>query len=130
MAEPTTTPGKDLERVCLLLAGAVGAGVHAGLAPSHLGEWPPLGVAFLAAAVVVSAAVAALAVRPASVRAASGLGLLLAGLVAAYAATRLAPLPPLDPEREPLDAIGLCTNAIEAAGVVLAFRLVRQGGTP
>ena len=51
--------------------------------------------------------------------------LLLAALIAAYAATRLVALPPLYPEREPLDAIGLVTVAVEAVGVLLALRLTR-----
>src|SRR5437016_1825923 len=47
-----------MNRTLLLLAGAVSAGVHAGLAPEHLHEWPPLRAAFVAAAAaVLSAAV-------------------------------------------------------------------------
>jgi hypothetical protein len=56
-----------LELLFLISAGAVGAGVHAAVAPAHL-------------------------------------------------ATRLAALPPLDPGREPFDALGICTSTIEALG--------------
>jgi hypothetical protein len=122
-----------MNRTALLLAGAVSAGVHAGLAPEHLHEWPPLGAAFVAAAAAVALSVAALVLRPASLWPPRILGALLGGLVVAYALTRLAALPPLDPDREPLDLLGVCTCAIEAAGLVAAVRprltLVIPGGT-
>jgi hypothetical protein len=80
--------------------------------------------------------------RPASPWPPRLLGALLGSLVVAYALTRLAALPPLDPEREPLDLLGVCTCAVEAAGVAAAMRLgrprrsrrltlaVTSGGTP
>lgn len=121
---------RSLELTGVLLAGSVAAGVHAGLAPGHLREWPPLGAAFVAAAVVASVAVAMLAVRPASAPPLRALGLLLAALVVGYASTRLAALPPLDPEREPVDPLGVATSAIEALGLLLALHLsVPRGGT-
>jgi hypothetical protein len=116
----------------LVLAGAVSAGVHAGLAPEHLHEWPPLGAAFVAAAAAAALAVVALVLRPASAWPPRTLGALLGGLVVAYALTRLAALPPLDPEREALDLLGVCTSAVEALGVAAALRLapiVTPGGT-
>jgi hypothetical protein len=116
----------------LVLAAAVSAGVHAGLAPEHLHEWLPLGASFVAAAAAAAFGVAALVLRPASVWPPRALGALLGGLVVAYAATRLAALPPLDPDREPLDALGVFTSALEAAGLVAALRLVlayNPGGT-
>ena len=112
----------------LVLVGATSAGVHAGLAPEHL----PLGASFVAAAAAAALGVAALVLRPASLWPPRVLGALLGGLVVAYAATRLAALPPLDPDREPLDALGVCTSALEAAGLVAALRLTpasNPGGT-
>ena len=107
----------------LLVVGAVSAGVHAGLAPQHLHEWPPLGGAFVAAAAAAVFAVAALALRPLSPWPPRLLSGLLAGVVAAYALTRLVALPPLDPTREPLDVLGVCTSALEVAGLLVATRL-------
>ena len=115
-----------LEQAFLLVAGTVGAGVHAGLAPEHLHEWPALGGAFIAAAAALSIAVAALAARPAGPWPPRVLALLLGGLIVAYTATRLVALPPLDPTREPLDALGVATSAIEATGLLLALHLGRR----
>jgi hypothetical protein len=117
---------RRLEGVGLLVTGAVAAGVHAGLAPAHLCEWPPLGASFVVAAVAVSAALAVFALG----RAPRALAVLLGGLIVAYVATRLAALPPLDPEREPLDRLGVVTTAVEGVGLLLALDLSRpRGGT-
>jgi hypothetical protein len=129
-------------RTTLVLAAALSAGVHAGLAPEHLHEWLPLGASFVAAAAAAAAGVVALVLRPASLWPPRLLGVLLGGLVVAYALTRLAALPPLDPEREPLDLLGVGTCAVEAAGAAAAVALGRPwrgrrltlaitpGGTP
>ncbi|MGH3008552.1 MAG: hypothetical protein ACRDLM_03995 [Gaiellaceae bacterium] len=113
------------QRALLVLAALISAGVHAGLAPEHLHEWAPLGASFVAAAVALSAAAAALLLRPRDARPALALAALLTFLIAAYALTRLVALPPLDPDREPLDLLGLTTCAIEAAGVAATLRLAR-----
>ena len=121
-----------MNRTLLLVAGAVSAGVHAGLAPEHLHEWPPLGAAFVAAAAAAALSVAALVLRPEGLWPPRILATLLGGLIVAYALTRLAALPPLDPDREPLDLLGVCTCVVEAAGLVAAVRprltLVTPGG--
>ena len=121
-----------MNRTLLLVAGAVSAGVHAGLAPEHLHEWPPLGAAFVAAATAGALLVAALVLRPESLWPPRILATLLGGLIVAYALTRLAALPPLDPDREPLDLLGVCTCVVEAAGLVAVVRprltLVTPGG--
>jgi hypothetical protein len=122
--------GRTLESTVVLVAGSVAAGVHAGLAPEHLNEWPPLGAAFVAAAVAAGAAVAAIALRPAAIAPLRALAVLLAALVAGYASTRLLALPPLDPEREPLDRLGVVTTSVEALGLLLALHLaIPRGGT-
>jgi hypothetical protein len=54
---------------------------------------------------------------------------LLGAVATGYAVTRLAPIPPLDPEREPLDALGVCTTAVEALGLLLALHLSRHTST-
>ena len=115
----------------LLFAASVSVGVHAGLAPEHLREWAPLGAAFIVAAVAVSAALVAFVARPGAAWPSGALALQLGGLVAAYCLTRVAALPPLDPEREPLDAIGVFTAGVETAGIrfLLRLRLIPQGGT-
>ena len=104
-------------RLLLVASGSVAVGVHAGLAPEHLREWPPLGAAFVAAATVSGLAVVAVVSRPAEFGATRALLLILAGLVSAYALTRLVALPPLDPDREPLDLTGAITVAVELVGM-------------
>jgi hypothetical protein len=115
--------------IVLVVVAAVSAGVHAGLAPEHLHEWLPLGSAFAAAAVAAALGVVALVLRPASPWPPRILGALLGSLVAAYVLTRLAALPPLDPEREAFDALGVCTSAVEAIGVGASVHLT-SGGRP
>ena len=48
----------------LALCVTFSAGIHAGLAPEHLKEMPPLGYAFIAAAVMGSVLAGALVSRP------------------------------------------------------------------
>jgi len=53
----------------------------------------------------------------------TALGALLATVAGGYVVTRLVAIPPLDPEREPFDALGISTSAIEVAGLVLAVHV-------
>jgi hypothetical protein len=117
-----------IELFALIGAGAVGAGVHAAIAPEHLHEWVPLGASFVAIAVLLAAAVAALALRPDDRRPVAALGVLLATVAGGYVLTRPAAIPPLDPEREPFDALGISTSAIETFGLVVAIH-IRQPQT-
>lgn len=113
----------------LVVAGAAGAAVHAVLAPEHLREWAPLGASFAAGAAVLAVGVVALALRPSDRRIAGAVAFVLAVFVAGYVTTRLTALPPLDPDREAFDVLGICTTAIEAAGLLVAFpRPLRRGG--
>jgi len=115
----------SIELFGLIGAGAVGAGVHAAIAPEHLREWAPLGASFVAVAVLLAAAVAMLALRPGDRRPVAAMGALLATVAGGYVVTRLVAIPPLDPEREPFDALGVCTSAIEAFGLVVAVHIHR-----
>jgi hypothetical protein len=117
-----------LELVGLIGAGIVGAGVHAAIAPEHLREWVPLGASFVVVAVLLAAGVAAVAARPADRRSLAALSVLLASVATGYLVTRLAAVPPLDPERESFDTLGICTSLVEVFGVVLAVHIqMRQG---
>lgn len=112
-----------IELFALIGAGAVGAGVHAAIAPEHLHEWAPLGASFVAVAILLAAAVAALVLRPEDRRPVAALGALLATVAGGYFITRLIAIPPLDPERESFDTLGICTTAIEVLGLVLAVHI-------
>jgi hypothetical protein len=73
------------------------------------------------AVVLLVAAATAVAARPRDRRITSAAGLLLAGLMLAYLATRTTGIPWLDPEVEAFDAVGIVTNLVEALGVVVAL---------
>ena len=106
----------------LVLALASSAGVHAALAPAHAAEAPALGAAFALSALAL-AGVALRADRDPGPVALAAAVLLLCSLLAAYAVTRLVVLPPLT-HPEPVDAVGAITKLVEAAGLVLALRLL------
>lgn len=114
----------------LVLTCAASAGAHAGLVPAHLNGEPRLGAAFIIAVVLLVAAAVAIAVRPGDRRIVSMAGLLLAGLMLAYLATRTTGIPVLDPEPEALDVVGIATNAVEALGVLVALWLIHPFGRP
>lgn len=121
-------PGSALAAGTVVAACAVSAGAHAGLVPKHLHEAPQVGVAFVFAAGLLLASAAALAIRPGSLGAARAAALLLASLVALYAATRATGIPLLEPHAERLDAVGASTKLVEALGLVFALRLSRPVG--
>ena len=112
----------------LLFSCAASAGAHAGLVPAHLSGEPRLGAAFIAAVVLLVAAAAAVAVRPRDRRIMSMAGLLLAGLMFAFLASRTTGIPVLDPEPEPVDVVGVATNAVEVLGILIALWLIHPLG--
>jgi hypothetical protein len=116
------THRRAAHRRLLLLALASSAGVHAGLAPAHWGEAPELGALFALSAVVLAALTISVARAETTVIVAAA-ALVLAVLLAAYAATRFVALPPVA-HAEPVDLVGVLTKLIEAGGLVLALRLL------
>jgi hypothetical protein len=112
-----------LTAALVVLAAAVSAGIHAGLVPEHLGEMPLLGVSFIVAVLALLAIAAAVAVRPQAQLPASLAAFLFAGLILAYAASRTTGLPVLEPEPEPVDAIGIATVAVQLVGLLAALWL-------
>ena len=116
--------------ILVVLAAAVSAGIHAGLVPEHLGEMPLLGVSFIFATLALLAIGAAVAIRPEAQLPASLAALLFAGLILAYVASRTTGLPVLEPEPEPVDAIGIVTVAVQLVGALAALWLIRTEGSP
>lgn len=110
----------------VVLVCAITAGVHAGLIPEHARGSTTLAASFAAAALLATLVTVALRRFPRSAWPPLAAGALLAGLIAAYALSRTAGLPLGEGEREPLDALGGATNAIEVAGLVAAVRMTRQ----
>jgi hypothetical protein len=93
-----------MTRILLIAVLAASAGVHAALAAEH-------GLSFHVAAALLALAAGAMALRPGRVPAAAT-GVLLAGLLAAYAVAG-----------EQLDLVAGFTKAAEIAGLALAVRL-------
>jgi hypothetical protein len=102
-------------------ACAASAGAHAALVPEHLREAPAMGIAFVLAVVLLGTVGTALVLRPDDPRTASLAALLLAGLIAAWAASRTTGIPLLQTHREPVDGVGLVTKLVEALGLACAL---------
>lgn len=80
--------------------------------PEHLREAPRLGIAFIFAFALLLAVVAALALCPEDRRIARVAALLLTGLIASYAASRVTGIPLLQPRPEAVDLVGLVTKLV------------------
>ena len=87
---------------------------------------PRLGIAFITAVALLLAVGGTAAVRPWDRRVAAVAALLLAGLIAAYWATRSTGIPLLAPDAEAVDAIGVITTLVEAFGLVSAVALTQS----
>ena len=115
-----------MKRDLAVIAAAISAGVHAALVPEHLRESVVAGGGFVAATVLLGALVVWLTYRPASVRAAGLLGLVFAGLLVSWGAAVTSGVPVLMPDPEAIDGVAVATKLVEAAGLLLAFGLVRS----
>jgi hypothetical protein len=119
--------GSDIKttRVGLLaLAVAFSAGIHAALAPEHLEELPPLGYAFIVAAVIGGLLALALVFRPRNPLLPLLAALFCLGQIGAWALFVTLPLPGFAGTPESVEAIALVSKAVEALGVLLALSLI------
>jgi Kef-type K+ transport system membrane component KefB len=112
-----TAPAMQL----LVLACAASAGVHAALAPEHWRESATAGAGFAVSAVALAVCAVLLDRRPESQLPVGAATVLLAALIGVYVVTRLTVLPPLAAHQEPVDALGLATKLVEAAGLACAL---------
>jgi hypothetical protein len=110
----------------LILTCAASAGVHAVLAPAHFEEGAVPGVGFVVVAAALAAVAAVLDRRPHSRHATEAAALLLGGLIAAYVATRITPVPPFAEHVERVDAVGAVTKLVEALGLALALMSITE----
>jgi disulfide bond formation protein DsbB len=117
-------------RELLVFALAASAGAHAALVPAHAAEGAAVAALFALAAAAAGATAVVLDRRrdraPLALAA-----MLLAALLAIYAVSRTVAVWPL-PHAEPVDALGAMTKLCEAAGLLLALRLLQTSadGTP
>ena len=115
-----------LRRDVVILACAISAGIHGGLAPGHLDEGAGAGLGFAAATIALASLVVALTRHPASALALAGTAAVLLGLLGSYVLAVTTGAPVLHPEPEPVDGLALATKAIEAVGLVTAGSLLRR----
>lgn len=102
----------------VILACAISAGIHAGLAPDHFAEGTATGIGFVGSAVVLAIVAVALTVRPASAVALAGAAVTFVGLIAAYVLATTTGVPVFQPGAEPVEGLALATKAVEAIGLV------------
>jgi hypothetical protein len=114
-----------VRRDVVILACAISAGIHGALTPEHFEEGTPAGLGFAVSTVALGLLAAWLTFRPESAAAPAAATLLFLGLIAAYALATTTGLPVLHPEREAVDGLALFTKAIEAAGLLAAWSLLR-----
>jgi hypothetical protein len=113
-------------RNALAVCCAASAGVHAALVPEHLSESTILGTGFALSAVCLFASTFAFAGTLApGPTAAPATALLLVALISAYAVSRTTGLPLIGAEVEKVDAVGLTTQALQAAGLAAALVLTK-----
>jgi hypothetical protein len=117
-----------LARNFVLIASAASAEVHAGLVPAHLDENLWLGVAFAGSVGLLLAVTVSLARTGDPRRRAAPAAAVLAGLIVAYSLSRTVGLAALEEHVEAVDAIGLMTQGVQAAGLVAALHLCHPRG--
>ena len=120
---PSPVVSTTLARNVVLIACAASTGVHAGLVPSHLDENLWLGVAFAASVGLLLALTVSLARTGDPRRRAAPAAAVLAALIVAYSLSRTVGLAPLEEHVEPVDALGLLTQGVQAAGLIAALHL-------
>jgi Kef-type K+ transport system membrane component KefB len=125
---PSPVVSATLARNVVLIACAASAVVHAALVPSHLDENLWLGIALAASVALLLALVVSLARLGDPRRRAAPAAAVLAVLIVAYSLSRTVGLAPLEEHVEPVDAIGLLTQGVQAAGLVAALLLCHPSG--
>ncbi len=114
-----------MRRDVVILACAISAGIHGALVPAHLDESAAAGWAFAVSTAILAALASALTRRPRRPPAARPRGGDARRPARRYALAVTTGLPLLHPEPEPVDGLAVATKAIEAAGLVTAWSLLR-----
>ena len=109
----------------VVLACAISAGVHGGLAPEHFSHSVATGVGFVAATVALVPITLLLARDPTSRPGLIAAALVLAGLLIAYVFAVTTGVPVLQPEPEPVEFVAVVTKVVELVGLVAALDPLR-----
>jgi hypothetical protein len=108
----------------VIVAAAIGAGIHGALVPEHFDERTGAGAGFVAAAVLLAPLAIALTLRPTSRVVICAAAVVFAALLGSYALAVTSGVPVLHPEVEPVNGLALFTKAVEAAGLAAASTLL------
>jgi hypothetical protein len=108
----------------IAVAVAFSAGIHAALVPEHLQELPPLGYAFIVAAVIGGVLAWALVSRPHDRRLPVLAALFCLAQIGAWVLFVTLPVPGFAGTPESVETIALVSKAVEALGVLLALPLI------
>src|SRR2546421_4796702 len=108
----------------LALPVTFSAGIHAALVPEPLGEMPPLGYLFIAAALIGAGIAGALITRPDDRRIPSLAVLFLVGQVLVWVLFVTVQVPGFMGTPESVETIALVCKAVELLGIAIALPLV------
>jgi hypothetical protein len=107
-----------------ILACAISAGIHGGLAPEHFEEGLGAGLGFVAATVALAALAVALTYHPTSTLVLVATAAVFVGLLVAYGLALTTGVPVLHPDTEPVDGLAVVTKAVEVVGLVAVLTLL------
>jgi len=113
-------------RDLLIVTCAISAGVHAALVPELFAESVVTGGGFIAATVLLALLILGLTLRPDSLTVVAATALTFVGLIVSYMVASTRGIAILHPDRDPVDAVGLITKAVELLGTALAVSIVRE----
>ena len=116
----------ELRADVVILACAVSAGIHGALVPAHFDEGAGMGAGFVLATALLAALAIGLTRHAESERLLASATVVFLGLLTSYLVAVTIGLPVLQPSPEPVDGLALATKAIEAAGVLSAWSLLRR----
>ena len=125
---PTESKTRTTRTGFLALAVTFSAGIHAALAPEHLEEIPPLGYAFIVAAVIGGALAGGLVFRPDDRRLPLLAAVFCLGQIGAWALFVTLAVPGFAGTPESVETIAVVSKAVEALGVLVALPLITAPG--
>ena len=117
-------------RVVAALGVAAEIAIHAYLVPDHLDEMPYMGVLFVVASVLLTGVLGGIVFAPRSRVVWAAAGVICAGMVVSFVASRTVGLPQYHEAWTSDSALGLWSLPPDVVVVLLAARVLRAGAQP